>query len=252
MQIEKPLIEGRLVRRYKRFLADVELEGGEVVTAHCPNPGRLIGCIPEGARVVLRDSQDPARKLRHTFQTVRIGRHWVNVDTSLPNAIVAEAIAAGGVPELTGYANLRREVAYGERSRIDILLEDERRGRCWVEVKCTTLLEDGAAKFPDAVTARGLKHLRELERVVRDGDRAVMFFFVSRGDAERFEPADAIDPDYGAALREALAAGVEALVYSAHVSPERIDLQRRLELVLPKLPAAPPLSKRPDPGQTGA
>lgn len=242
MLIEKPLIEGRLIRRYKRFLADVELEDGQVVTAHCPNPGRMIGCVPEGARVVLRDSQDPSRKLLYTFQTVRIGRQWVNVDTSLPNAVVAEAIEAGAVPELAGYAGLRREVACGERSRIDILLEDEERGRCYVEVKCTTLLEDGAAKFPDAVTARGLKHLRELERVVRDGERAVMLFFVSRADARRFEPADEIDPDYGRALREVLEAGVEALVYSARVQPESLSLAERIELVLPALqaPARPP------------
>lgn len=233
MQIEQPLIEGRLVRRYKRFLADVELPGGELVTAHCPNPGRLLGCLPEGARVVLRDSQDPARKLRFTFQTVRVGRHWVNVDTSLPNAVVAEAIGAGGIPELAGYATLRREVPYGARSRIDFLLDDERRGRCFVEVKCTTLLEGGAAKFPDAVTERGRKHLRELEQVVRAGERAVLVFLVSRADARRFEPADAIDPAYGRALRAALASGVEALAFSSVVRPERLELGRPLAVVLP-------------------
>lgn len=232
MRIEAPLIEGRLVRRYKRFLADVELASGELVTVHCPNPGRMLGCLPEGARVVLRDSQDPSRKLRLTFQTVRVGRHWVNVDTGLPNAIVAEAIAAGAIPELAGYASARREVAYGEGSRIDLLLTDELRPRCFVEVKCTTLLERGAAKFPDAVTARGLKHLRELERVVRNGERAVIFFFVARADARRFEPADAIDPAYCRALREVIAAGVEALAYSAHVRPERIELHRALEVGL--------------------
>jgi len=238
VRITEPLVEGRLLRRYKRFLADVELEGGEVVTAHCPNPGRLIGCLPERARVVLRDSRDPSRKLRYTFQTVRVGRHWVNVDTSLPNAVVAEAIGRGDVPELAGYNSLRREVAYGERSRVDLLLEREGGERCYVEVKCTTMVEGRVAMFPDAVTARGLKHLRELAQVVRDGQRAVMFFFISRADPRSFAPAAHIDPDWAAGFGAALDAGVEALAYTARVRPERLELSRRVPVAATRDAAA--------------
>jgi sugar fermentation stimulation protein A len=233
MRIDKPLIEGRLVRRYKRFLADVELADGSLVTAHCPNPGRLLGCLPEAARVVLRDSQDPRRKLRYTFQTVRVGRHWVSVDTALANAVVREALLAERIPELAGYATTRAEVRCGERSRIDFLLEDPRRVRCFVEVKCTTLLERGSAMFPDAVTARGTKHLGELARLARAGERAVLLLFVARGDARRFAPADHIDPVWGAALRESLVAGVEVLAYAARVRPERIELARPQPIAIP-------------------
>lgn len=245
MRIEAPLLRARLLRRYKRFLADVELPGGERLTAHCPNTGSLLGCTPEGAPVVLRDSEDPSRKLRYTLQTVRVGETWVNVDTSLPNAVVAEALQAGAVPELAGYARLRREVRYGTKSRIDILLEADDRPPCFVEVKCTTLVEDGVARFPDAVTARGLAHLEELTRQVRSGARAVMFYLIARGDARRFEPADAIDPAYGAGLRQALEAGVEALCHGARVDPERLELGPRLPLGLPAFGSAAPERRRP-------
>jgi sugar fermentation stimulation protein A len=223
MLIELPVREGRLLRRYKRFLADVELPGGEVVTAHCPNTGRLLGCQPEGARAVLRDSQDSGRKLRFTWQTVEIEGTWVNVDTGLPNAVVHEAILAGRIPELAGYEEVRREVRYGEGSRADLCLTrgDE---TCWVEVKSTTLARGGVALFPDAVTARGLKHLRELSAAVHAGQRAVQLFFVSRADVRTFRPADDIDPAYGAGLRAAAAAGVEVLAYSARVEPDRLEL----------------------------
>ncbi|MED6334344.1 MAG: DNA/RNA nuclease SfsA [Planctomycetota bacterium] len=233
MRIEKPVLEGRLLRRYKRFLADVELLGGERLTVHCPNPGRMQGCLPDDAEVILRDSEDSRRKLRYTLQTVRVGRQWVNVDTSLPNAVVAEAIEAGAVEELTGYSSLRREVNYGLNSRIDILLEGESGPRCYVEVKCTTLVEHRVAMFPDAVTARGLKHLVELSRMVAEGHRAVMFYFISRADARRFEPADHIDPAYGAGLRQAIKAGVEAIAYSARVTPERLELGSPVKITIP-------------------
>ena len=223
MQIELPTLEARLLRRYKRFLADVRLADGEVVTVHCPNPGSLLGCLPEEGRVVLRDSQDPRRKLRYTFQTVEVDGTWVNVDTSLPNRLVAEAIEAGRIPELAGYDELRREVPYGESSRIDLLLE--RPGeRCYVEVKSTTLVEGERALFPDAVTVRGKKHLEELGRMVAEGHRAVMFFLVSRGDVTSFAPADEIDPAYGETLREVVAAGVEALAYATRVTPQSFEI----------------------------
>ena len=226
------MLEGTLVKRYKRFLADVELDDGTVITAHCPNTGSLLGCKEPGSRVVLRDSQDPKRKLRYTFQSIRIGRALVNVDTGLPNAVVAEAIQRDEVPELAGYASLRREVKYGRNSRIDVLLEGEGRPRCYVEVKSTTLARGRTALFPDAVTERGRKHLGELVDVVAAGDRAVQFFFVSRGGISSFAPADEIDPAYGQALREAAEAGVELLAYSTRVRPDRIDLARRLEIRL--------------------
>ena len=235
MIIEKPTTEGRLLRRYKRFLADVELPGGEVVIAHCPNTGSLTGCVPSGARAVLRDSENPARKLRWTLQTVEVEGTWVNVDTGLPNALVAEAVAAGQVPELSGYDSLRREVKYGVNSRIDLLLERSRGAgdeRCYVEVKSTTLAQDGLARFPDAVTERGRKHLEELARMVEEGHRAVIFFCVSRGDVESFAPADEIDPAYGEVLRRVVAQGVEPLAWSTRVEPGRFELGRPLRIVL--------------------
>jgi len=231
-------LEGRLVRRYQRFFAEVELARGERLIAHCPNTGSLLGCLAPGSRVWLRDSGNTARKLRFTWQAVRIGRAWVNVDTALPNRVVAEAVSAGRVPELAGYAGLRREVPYGRASRIDLLLEDASRGTCHVEIKSTTLSENGAALFPDAVTSRGTKHLAELTRLARAGKRAVQFFFVSRGDVEVFRPADAIDPEYGRALRRAARAGVEVLAYTARVEARRLELLRPLAVELTPVSAA--------------
>lgn len=231
MQIDLPLVQGRLLRRYKRFLADIELDDGEVIIAHCPNTGSLLGCQPEGARAVLRDSQNPERKLRYTWQTVEVDGTWINVDTSLPNAVVAEAIERGDVPELAGYEGLRREVKYGQNSRIDVLLEGAP-GRCYVEVKSTTLARGDQALFPDAVTERGRKHLEELANQAEAGDRAVIFFLISRGDVTSFAPADDIDPVYGETLRAVVARGVEALAYSTVVKPHMLDLGRRLPIVL--------------------
>lgn len=232
MRIDKPILEGTLLRRYKRFLADVELDDGTQLTAHCPNPGGMLGCSEPGSRVVLRDSQDPKRKLRYTFQTILVGDTWVNVDTGLPNALVFEAVEAGAIPELTGYDTARREVKYGQNSRIDLLLERETGERCYVEVKNTTLARGTTALFPDAKTARGLKHLGELADMVREGHRAVQFFLVSRDDVEAFAPADDIDPAYGEGLREAAAAGVELLAYSTHATPSSLELVRALPVGL--------------------
>ena len=232
MRFHAPPIVGRFLRRYKRFFADVELQDGTVVTAHCPNTGSLLGCRTEGSRVWLRDSRNPARKLRYTWQAVQVGRSWVNVDTSLPNGVVAEAVAAGIVEPLAGYASLEREVCYGANSRIDLLLTDARGRKCFVEVKNTTLAEGSVGLFPDAVTERGRKHLGELVRMARNGARAVQFFFVSRGDVAVFRPADTIDPDYAAALRKAARQGVEVLAWRARVEPRRLELDRPLEIEL--------------------
>jgi len=233
-------LEARFVRRYKRFFAEVELASGERLVAHCPNTGSLLGCLEPGSAVWLRDSGNPARQLRFTWQAVRVGRTWINVDTSLPNRGVAEAVERALVPELGAYARVRREVAYGTRSRIDLLLEDDARGTCHVEIKSTTLVEGSVALFPDAVTERGTKHLRELARLARKGQRAVQFFFVNRGDVESFRPADAIDPEYGRALRRALAAGVELVAYSTRVEAHGLELGAPLPLDLAQrvLPAA--------------
>ncbi len=226
-------LSARLLHRYQRFFAEVELAGGARLVAHCPNTGSLLGCLAPGSPVWLRDSGNPARKLRFTWQAVRVGRTWVNVDTALPNRVVAEAVAAGRVRELAGYAGLRREVAYGRGSRIDLLLEDAGRGTCHVEIKSTTLVVDGVALFPDAVTERGTKHLGELTRLARAGLRAVQFFFVNRADVERFRPADSIDPAYGRALRRAAAAGVELVAYATRVEARRLELLRPLVIELP-------------------
>ncbi|MFZ5660405.1 MAG: DNA/RNA nuclease SfsA [Pseudomonadota bacterium] len=225
MEFPAPLIAGRLLRRYQRFLADVQLDSGETVTVHCPNSGSMATCKTPGQRVLLSHRPDPKRKLAYTWELYDSGSGWVCVNTQHPNAVVAEGIAAGRIPELAGYTQLRREVKYGGDSRIDILLEAPDRPACYVEVKnCTLLAADGRIRFPDAVTARGLKHLHALMEVVRQGQRAVMCFFIGRPDGRGFGPADQVDPAYGEGLRTAAAAGVEILAYRAHISPGKIEL----------------------------
>jgi len=226
-----PLTAGTLIRRYKRFLADVELEDGSIVTAHCPNSGSMKGCALTGSPVFLSRSSNPNRKFPCTWELVWADMHWVGINTGLPNRLVREAIEVGDVKELQGYTSIRPEVPYGDHSRIDLLLEGVQ-GRCFVEVKNVTLVEDGRALFPDAVTIRGQKHLRELMRVVQEGDRGVIFFTVQRGDGESVSPADAIDPEYGRLLRLALESGVEAIAYQAQVAPEEIRLIKRVPVVV--------------------
>jgi sugar fermentation stimulation protein A len=233
MRFAEAPLEGRFLRRYQRFFADVELSSGEVVTAHCPNTGSLKGCLVEGAGVWLRDSHDAARKLRTTWQAIELGGTWVNVDTGLPNRVVSEALGAGRIPGLCGYGALRREVRYGEQSRIDVLLEGHaEHPRCYVEVKSTTLAEDEVGLFPDAVTERGRKHLGELVRMVQAGERAVQLFFVSRADVRVLRPAEAIDPAYAAALRAAAAHGVEVRAFAAEVTALGLELGAELEVEL--------------------
>lgn len=226
------LFPGVLIKRYKRFLADIELADGTHITAHCPNSGSMLGCNLPGSPVLVSLSQNPNRKLAHTWELVQCNGYWVGLNTMLPNRLAEEAILDGTVTELSGYQALRREVPYGsERSRIDLLLEGDQ-GRCYVEVKNVTLVQDRLALFPDAVTERGQKHLRELMEVVRNGDRGVLLFTVQRGDGSAVAPADSIDPVYGKLLREAVRNGVEALAYRATVQPEEIRLTGRLEVQL--------------------
>jgi sugar fermentation stimulation protein A len=232
MRFSSSLIEGRLVRRYKRFLADVELTSGETVTAHCANPGSMMGLDAPGTRVWLSLSDNPKRKLKYSWELLQVdlgrGPAMVGINTSHPNRIVADAIGAGAVEELAGYATLRQEVKYGRNSRIDILLGHEDRPPCYVEVKNVHLMRDaGFAEFPDSVTARGAKHLAELSDMVAAGARAVMFFLVQRDDAERFGLAGDIDPHYAQCFEAARRAGVETLVYSCKLDPlEGIELDR--------------------------
>jgi sugar fermentation stimulation protein A len=232
MQFDRPLLEGQLARRYKRFFADVKLRNGQVVVSHCPNPGSMKNCRPDGARVWVSRNDDPRRKLRYTWELVEVERTLVCVNTARPNSVIAEALSAGRIPELAGYDSIRPEVAYGERSRVDFLLEAGDR-RCWVEVKSVTLgLGRGISAFPDSVTARGTRHLRELMAVAAAGDRAVLLFCAGRADTRVVRPADDIDPLYGQTLRQAAAAGVEILAYRCDISPEGISLANRVPVDL--------------------
>jgi sugar fermentation stimulation protein A len=231
MKLPSPLYPGILVRRYQRFLADVRLENGETVTAHCPNSGSMKGCAATGSKVFLSLSDNPGRKYPFTWELVFADGVWVGINTGRPNRIVHEAISQARIPELAGYPGIRTEVRYGTDSRIDLLLSGPA-GACYVEVKNVTLADGEKALFPDAVTVRGQKHLRELIEVVRIGCRGVIFFVVQREDVCSLSPAETIDPEYGRLLRLAVQNGVEALAYQAAVSPQEIFLTRRLPIIL--------------------
>ncbi|TBW38239.1 DNA/RNA nuclease SfsA [Siculibacillus lacustris] len=232
MRLPQPLVAGRLLRRYKRFLADVVLDAsGETVTAHCANSGSMMGLARPGARVLLWRSPDPKRKLAWSWILEDVDGAWVCIDTGLPNAVVAEAIAQGAIPTLAGWATLRREVAYGVNSRVDLLLKDPIRGRAWVEVKNVTLSRvPGVAEFPDARTTRGAKHLVELSARVAAGDRAVMVYLVDRSDCARFRLAADIDPAYALAFAAARAAGVEAIAWATRITEETIVVEREIPI----------------------
>lgn len=225
-------LSGRLLQRYKRFFADVELDDGTKITAHCPNPGSMLGCATPGAAVRCSTSDNPKRKLPNTLEMIRVGRAWVGLNTGLANHFAARVLEAGVVPELTGYTGMRREVKAGEGSRLDFRLEGGRREPAWVEVKSVTLAEGRVARFPDSVSERGRKHAETLARLRAQGSRAVQLYVVQRGDCERVEPADDIDPKYGEALRAAAAAGVEVLAIRARVGPRAITFDGPLPVVL--------------------
>ncbi len=228
-----PLTPGVLLRRHQRFLAEVRLESGESVTAHTANTGRMSGVAEPGSRVWLSRASNPRRKLPWTWELVEVeGGVLVGINTLRANTLVAEAVDAGVIAELRGYPRIRREVPYAGRHRIDLLLEGEGRPPCYVEVKNTTLVEAGVARFPDAVSTRATRHLHALAQMVAQGARAVVVFCVQRGDAETFAPADAIDAVYGQALREVAAEGVEFIAYRAQVSTEAVCLDQALPVVL--------------------
>ncbi len=231
MLFKSRLIRGTLVQRYKRFLADVRLPTGEIVTAHCTNTGSMLGCKEPGSAVYVSLSPNKGRKLAYTWEMIQIRKAWVGINTLHPNRLVAEAIEAGTLRELLGYEVIRREVKVSAHSRLDLCLEGNNRC-CYVEVKNVTLSFDGAAAFPDSVSERATKHLKELIRLKRQGHRAAIVFVIQRGDCGYFRPADEIDPEYGRWLRRAVKAGVEALPYGATVTPKGIVLTDRIEVRL--------------------
>jgi sugar fermentation stimulation protein A len=226
MRFQTPLQPARLVRRYKRFLADVVLEDGREVTAHCPNPGAMMGLAEPGMRIWLEPNDDPRKKLKYGWRLVELDRgHMAGIDTGVPNRIVGEALAEGRIESLSGYGTIRPEQRYGENSRIDFLLSEPGRVDAYVEVKNVHLRRDGDwAEFPDCVTARGAKHLAELARIVRGGGRAVMLYVVQRTDCARFRLAPDLDPAYARAFDAARAAGVEMICHGTGISPEGVTL----------------------------
>ena len=229
MDFPAPLERGLLVARYKRFFADVALDDGREVTAHCPNPGAMLGLNTPGLPVWLSRSDDPKRKLAHTLELVEVDGGLVGINTMHPNRLVAEALAAGAIPELAGYASVRREVRYGANSRVDFLLEDPARPRCWLEVKNCHLRRVGTlAEFPDCVAARSAKHLRELEAMVTAGDRAVALFVVQRTDCDAFAACHDLDPAFARGLDQAAGAGVEVLVYACDVAVGAVTVSHAL------------------------
>ena len=235
MRFPAPLIPATLIRRYKRFLADVVLPTGETLTVHCANPGSMIGLMPPGARVWLSKSTNPKRKLAHSWELLEVdlggGMELVGINTGHPNALAAEAIAAGRIPELAGYASLRREVRYGKASRVDFLLEGPGRPPCYLEIKNVHLMRaPGLAEFPDAVTKRGARHLAELSAMVAEGSRATMLYLIQIGSAQRFALARDIDPGYGAAFDAARAAGVEAFAYRCGISYGGIEVAEQVPI----------------------
>ena len=233
MRFPNPLVKGTLIKRYKRFLTDVELESGDVVTAHCANPGSMLGLTDPGLEVWLSPAANPERKLRYTWEMVHDGRALVGINTAHPNGLVAEAIEARTITELQGYGSQRREVKYGRNSRIDILLKGDGPA-CYVEVKNVHLSRvPGTAEFPDSVTARGAKHLVEMTDMVAQGHRAIMVYLIQRGDCDHLSIAADIDPNYDEGLTRALESGVEAVAYSCKLTLEAITVENAVPLARP-------------------
>ncbi|MEO1251196.1 MAG: DNA/RNA nuclease SfsA [Pseudomonadota bacterium] len=235
MQFPTPLQRGVLVKRYKRFLADIRLDDGSTITAHCANPGSMLGVAVEGAPVWVSEHRDGKRKLPYSWQLVEIDDVLIPVNTTNANRIVAEALSAGAISELSDYKSHRAEVKYGDKSRIDFLLTEGVHPDCFLEVKNVHLSRaPGLAEFPDSVTTRGAKHLRELTAALEDGSRSALLFVVQRRDCTRFRPAEDLDPAYAEALRDAAAAGVEILCYDCDVTTAEVGLRRALPIDIQK------------------
>ncbi len=229
MQLPAPLFAGRLLRRYKRFLADVELDDGQVVTAHTPNTGSMLQCAVPGYPVLISATDNPKRKLKYTLELIQVGQDWVDTHTQRANHLVAEALDNGWIKEFCGY-QVQREYRFGA-SRIDFHLEKMAQ-QVLLEVKNVTLCDHQIARFPDAVTSRGQKHLHELQVAVQQGYRGVIFFLVQRSEATGFRPADEIDPVYGEVLRKVVAAGVEPLAYKTATSPQENRIAEAIPVLL--------------------
>jgi sugar fermentation stimulation protein A len=226
MIFQNKLVHGTFIKRYKRFLADIKLDDGSEVVAHCTNSGSMKSCLENGAEVFLTLVTDPKRSTKFTWEMIKINGDWVGINTGNPNKLAFEAISTGKIPELTGYTKVLREVVFGD-SRFDIFAENETE-KCFIEVKNVSLKEGKYALFPDAVTTRGQKHLKTLMEVKANGIRAVMLYIVQRSDTEVFAPAKQIDPEYAKVLKSAIDAGVEVIVMQANVSPEKIELTKKL------------------------
>lgn len=230
MRFSSPLLRGVLLRRYKRFLAEVRMEDGGLVTAHCPNSGSMKGCAVPGREVLLSVAENPRRKTRYTWELIHLPSTWVGINTLTANRLLAETANGKGVPELGPFDQLVSEVKLGN-SRIDFCFLRGHRF-LFVEVKNVTLVENSTAFFPDAPTVRGRKHLQELIEATRQGHRSAMFYVVQRQDAERFAPAANVDPEYAELLHRAHEAGVEIIAYRTRLSPEEIYLDSPLKVVL--------------------
>ena len=228
MIFKEKLIHGTLIRRYKRFLADIKLDNETEVVAHCTNSGSMKSCLENGAEVFLTPVYDAKRSTKFTWEMIKINGDWIGINTGNPNKLAFEAISAGIIPELSGYSTVKREVQFGD-SRFDIFAENNNE-KCFIEVKNVTMNEGKYALFPDSVTVRGQKHLKTLMEVKAAGMRAVMLYIIQRSDTEIFAPAIEIDPEYAKALKLAVIAGVEVIAMQAKVTPEKIEMVRKLSV----------------------
>ncbi len=223
-----PLITGKLIKRYKRFMADVELDTGETVVAHCPNSGSMKGCAAPGSRVWLSKSDNPKRKLKYTWELILTPQTMIGINTQVPNKLVKQSIENNIIQELSGYDRVKAEVKTSEHTRLDLLLEKNTGEKCYVEIKNCTMVEDGIAMFPDAVTTRGQKHLDELEHLVSLGHRGVIFYLIQRMDALSFQPAGMIDPVYAEKLKKAVLNGVEIIIRDTIVDTKVIRIGKSI------------------------
>lgn len=230
MIFPKALVHGKLMKRYKRFLADIELDSGEIVIAHTANSGSMKSCLEEGAEVYLTHTSDPKRKTQYTWEMIKINNAWVGINTAVPNVLVYEAVINQEIEQLGGYSTVKREVKFDD-SRFDVFASNEHE-ECFIEVKNVSLKDGRYARFPDAVTTRGMKHLNTLIKVKKEGKRAVMVYVIQRSDVEVFSPAFEIDPDYAKTLKKAYQSGVEVYPIRAIVTPEKIELGELLPFEL--------------------
>jgi sugar fermentation stimulation protein A len=231
MRFNQTLSRGTLIRRYKRFLAEVELPTGEILTIHCPNSGAMLTCSAPGSPAYFSRSDNQRRRYPHTLEMVHNGVTWIGVNTMRTNALVAEALENGVIDELGHFDSMMREIKTSPGTRLDLMLSSEKI-RTYIEVKNCTLVRDGRALFPDAVTSRGTKHLAELMRLRKEGNEAAVIFLIQRDDAQSFAPAADIDPTYADSLAAATAAGVRIIAYTARVTPEEITVQAAVPVII--------------------